>query len=119
MTQLSSETPLTENDISNYDMAIPKLFPDARKLVKRIFGEDIQLISREGDGMLSGERDDSSLLEKFFAHALDQGLRKKAKFSGEQDLDPVAMLNRSSFLYELRKRAEFTKADTEGLDIQY
>ena len=92
---------LTRLDITAFREFASPIFPDAKELVRRIFNEDIQLISNKKGHTL--------LLERFFAIGLDPGLRREAKFSGEDNLSPVVMLNRSSFLYELRRRVGFKR----------
>ena len=111
MEQPQTENPfkLTSEDTTAFKRTMPVLFPEAIDLIEKTFEADIQLFS--------GKKGHTSLVEKLFGLALDPGLRRKAVF-GNEEREAIAMLNRSSFLYELRRRVGFHKGGVNDMDIQ-
>lgn len=99
---------LTAKEIYAFRNFAPALSPKGKTLVESIFGEDIKLISTH--------KNYSSLLVRLYGHALDPGLKRKVTFE-KKEREDVAMLNRSSFLYELRRRSGFMQTNDDDIDF--
>jgi len=99
-------------DLREFRKVTPRLHQAEKKLVEDLFGPEIKLIT-------NNNHNSTHLIEGLFGLALDSGLRKPAVFlnavdGDKKELEPVAMLNRQSFLTELRKRIGFKEEEKEG-----
>lgn len=99
-------------DLREFRRVAPTLSNGEKTLIKSLFGPEIQLMTDE-------KRHSTHLMESLFGLALDKGLRNRAIFldvQGEdkKELEPVAMLNRQSFLTEIRKKTGFKEEEKDG-----
>lgn len=100
---------LTKQNLREYYKVYPPLQATERYLIESLFGEEIRSMS-------NNRLTSTHLAERLFGFALDRGLREKAIFldviaEDKKELEPVAMLNRQSFLSELRKKIGFKEAE--------